>query len=117
MYSLIIALIYFCSCSPDYKKYTGIFKSINQKNAIREMTVRHVRNDEFQITYMDGQLIFKGIKKGNRIVATYKQDPYMTLAGIVPDSTKSFYDFNEDGNQITVASEDMNSIEIFIRVK
>jgi hypothetical protein len=72
---------------------------------------------KYQISFLDGLMIQEGIRKENRITAIFKDENMIIAYGRMPDSTKSFYDFSPDYNQITVTSEDMNHVETYIRIK
>ena len=68
----IIAVLCFSSCSDNSRNYTGTFENINKNNIPREITVRHIRKDKYEINFLDGYIIYEGEKKGNRITAIFK---------------------------------------------
>jgi hypothetical protein len=112
-------LLVFClfSCRNDSKKFTGYYKNTNPKAFVNELFIRQIRDNLYEINFGNDIILYQGIREGNRITAKLIPDPYMEMAGIKQDSTTAFYDFFSDGNQLTVSSEDMVNVEMFIKIK
>ncbi len=113
----IFLILCLTSCENN-GKYSGRFRSPNKNAFGREVVIRYLHDNKYEINFLGGLIKYDGKRKGNRITANYVEDPNMVAAyGQSVDQTNLFFDYNSDANKITVTSDNMNNLETYIRIR
>lgn len=113
--SLILIAFIFClfSCENN-QKYSGTFKTLDKKTPWKEISIHYLKDNKYNISFLQGLIDFEGRRKGNRITAKPVKDPAF---GNLEDNTVLFLDYNSDANQITLTTSDQNSMEVYFRIR